>query len=338
MTKTEIDQIIDLITKVKNTRNYWFVRTQGGNYYESFLSNSYIAIGYDEINISDIKAASSSETAKQTLSEIIKIKFPDENRPNYIGKQLIDFTYSIKKGDIVVVPSFSSELVSIGEVVETPIYLVDKKQSDDDCPFLKRKKIKWIKSNLKFDNLESKLIKLKYSQRTVTKIEEELGTFLDRIITPLFIKENDAHLSLDVTKKEKIGAYSLFSTWTELLNLTEEFGEQETLEIKKEEFDLRINVQSPGTIEFITYSVVGIVVLSIIIVALIGAEFESKTRPIRFSIKSDGLFKKVTDFLNAKKDRLMKDELIKKVKQMEINPDEVAKILEQLNKNDNSQN
>lgn len=332
MTSSEIDSIIESITKFKNTRNYWFIRTQGGNYYDSFLLKSYVAIGYDEVNISDIKKATIDDVGRQSLTEIIRTKFPDESRPNYIGNQLIDFSYNIKKGDIVVIPSYSSEYISIGEVTETPIYQETETKQGDECPFSKRKKINWIKTNLFFDSLESKLIKLKYTQRTISKIDEELRAFLDRIIAPLFIKEDDAHLALNVTKKEKIGAYSLFSTWTELLSLTEEFGKQEELDINKEEFDLRINVQSPGTIEFITYSVIGIVALSVIVVAIIGAEFESKTRPLRFSFKSEGLIKKAMDFLDGKKDRLMKDELIKKVKDMEINPDEVAKILEQLNK------
>jgi predicted Mrr-cat superfamily restriction endonuclease len=337
MNKEDIDKIIKSISTVKTTRDYWFVRTQGGSYYNDFLSNGYIAIGYEEISFSDISAANKSETGKNILTEIIKKKFPAEARPGFISHQLIDFAYNISKGDIVIIPSNLSEYISIGEVVETPIYQAKKQLLDEECPFLKRKKIKWLRINVPLDSLDSKLITLKYSQKTITKVNDELTTFFDRIITPLFIKENDAHLSLDIRKKEKINAYELFQTWTELLDLTEEFGKENEIEIDKKSFDIKINVQSPGTIEFITYGIAGIVVLSVLIVAIIGAEYESNTRPIRFKIKSDGLLKKMSEFLDAKQNRLIKSELIAKVKAMEINPDEVAKILEQVN-NDSSKN
>lgn len=335
MNKQDIDKIIKSISTVKTTRDYWFVRTQGGSYYNDFARGSYIAIGYDEINFSDIKAANGSESGKIILTEIIKKKFPNEGRPGFISHQLVDFAYNIKKGDIVVIPSYSSELICIGEIVETPIFQIDKLEKDEECPFLKRKKIKWLKFDIPLDNLDAEFITLKYSQKTITKVDSEISAYIDRVISPLFIKENDAHLSLEIRKKEKINAYELFQTWTELLDLTEEFGKENDLEIDKKSFDLKINVQSPGTIEFITYALTGIVVLSVIVVAIIGAEYESNTRPIRFKLKSDGLMKKVSEFLDSKQNRLLKSELIKKVKDMDIKPDEVAKILEQVN-NDNS--
>ena len=336
MDKIDIQQLIKSISTVKTTRECWFVRTQGGDYYEDFLKNKYIAIGYDEINLSDIKNASAGEVGKNILTEIIKKKFPDEGRPGFISGQLVDFSYNISKGDIVIIPSYSSEYVSFGEVVETPIYIEDKILQNEECPFLKRKKIKWNKINIKLEDLDSDFIPLKYSQKTITKLDGKLTTYVDRIITPIFIKDNDAHLSLDIQRKEKIPAYELFETWIDLLELTEEFGKENELEIDKKSFDLKINVESPGTIEFITYAVTGIVVLSVIVVALVGAEYESNTRPIRFKLKSEGLLKKVTDFLNSKQDRVLKSELIKKVKDMEINPDEVAKILDKINKSDNA--
>jgi len=266
------------------------------------------------------------------LTEIIKKKFPEEGRPGFISQQLIEFSYNIKKGDVVIIPSASSEYISIGEVTKTPIFIEENKKVGEECPFLKRKAVKWLKKDISLDRLDSALLVLKYSQKTITKISDKLSPYIDREITPIYIKKDNAHLSLSVQKNDNNGAYAFFQTWSELLELTEEFGKENDLEIKKESFDLKINVQSPGTIEFITYSVIGLVALSVVIVALIGADFESKTRPIRFSIKSDGLIKKVTDFLDSKQDRLFKKQLIEKVKDMEINPDELAKILENVNK------
>lgn len=301
MDTAEVKRIIESLTTIENNRQYWFVRTQGGNYYNTFLKNSYIAIGYDDISLSIIKKAFENVNGKKSLSDVIKSKYVEELRPNYIGNQLIDFSYNLRKGDIVIIPSEASNYISIGEIEETPIYEIENKLSDDDCPFLKRKKIRWVKQNIKFESIDSKLVNLKYSRRTITRIDEEMSSFIDRLLFPIYIKGDNAHLTLNVTKKENLPAYSLFSTWTQLLDLTEEFGNEQKLDIDKNDIDLKINVQSPGTIEFITYSVVGIVTLSLFVVALIGADFESKTRPFRFSFKSEGLIKKFQIFLIEKK-------------------------------------
>ena len=335
MTKAEIQKIIDDLATVSERRNYWLVRTMGGQYYHDFVANGFIAIGYDEVPVSEIaKANTNDNTAQKIIGALIKKIYPKEQRPNYIGRQILDFTYYIKKGDIVVIPSVSSDLLSIGEVVETPIYQEQTPAKDipEVCPFEKRKKIKWLKKDLRLDKLDANLLRLKYTRRTITSIDEDLSDFIDRLITPLFIKKDDAHLSLDIRQEQGIKAAELFETWLDLFKVAEEFGKDNNLDINKNDYEVRINVQSPGTIEFISYSVIGIVVLSTIVAAVIGAEYEANTKLFNFKIKSDGLIKQITNFLNNKTDRKFKEEITKKVKKMNITADEMVKILEQLNK------
>ena len=338
MNEFDIKEIINSLNVFNNQRNYWFIRTQGGDFYKTFLDNSYIAIGYDSINLSLIKNAANDKSGKKYLAEVIKKQFPDESKPGYIGNQLIDFSYNIKKGDIVVIPSESSSKISIGEVLETPVYELNNNLGESDCPYLKRKKIKWLKQNLTFNHIDPKLFSIKYSQRTITRIQDEFHPYIDRIISPIYIKNDNAHLAINVERKENFPAYDLFTTWTELLDLTEEFGKDEQIEINKKDIDLKINVQSPGTIEFITYSVIGIVVLATLVTALIGAEYESNSRPFRFKFKSDGLIKKVSDFLDKKKDREFKENLTTKLKEMDIKPAELIELLKGINGNSNQEN
>ena len=335
MEEFDIKEIINSLSVINNKRNYWFIRTQGGNFYKTFLENSYIAIGYDSINLSLIKNAANDKGGKKYLAEIIKKQFPDESKPGYIGNQLIDFSYNIKKGDVIIIPSESSSKISIGEVLETPIYELKNSLDEKDCPYLKRKKIKWLKQNLTFNHIDSKLFSIKYSQRTITKIQEEFYPYIDRIISPIYIKNDNAHLAINVERKEDFPAYDVFKTWTELLDLTEEFGNEEKILINKKDINLKINVQSPGTIEFITYSIIGIIVLATLVTALIGAEYESNSRPFRFKFKSDGVIKKVSDFLDKKIDREFKEILTAKLKGMDIKPEELIEILNSINGNSN---
>ena len=333
MKNLDVQSIIDSLTQIDSKRQYWFVRTQSGNYYEEFVAKNFIAIGYNEIKLSDIsKAKDGVELNAETLSEIIRKAYPDELRPRYIGNQLVDFAYNIKKGDIVLIPSESTGLVSIGEVAETPIF-IGKQDSIiiNSCPFNKRKRINWLKTNLIFDRLDPQLLHLKYSQRTVTHIDENTIKIIDRLITPIFIKDNDAHLSLDVKQVEPIKALELFETWLDIFNLVEDISENEGYKVKKDDFEIKINVQSPGTIEFISYSIIGIVLMSTILAALIGAEIDIDTKIIKFHIKTEGLIKRVTEYLNAKSDRNFREKLLEKVQKMKISSDELVRILEKVN-------
>lgn len=329
-TSLELEKIEAQITKIDANRDYWFVRTQSGRYYEDFINFGYIAIGYDSVNLKDIQAAYKDDKKKGFLAETIEKKYPEETRPNYIGNQLIDFAYNIKKGDIVVIPSASSAYISIGKVIETPIHQTTVFQRKEKCNFNKRKKIEWIKKDIEFENLDSKLLNLKYSQRTITHIDEYLATFIDRSISTLYIKENNAHLALGITREEHIGAYELFTTWTDLLNITEDFGNENGVQVDKKGFDIRINVQSPGVIEFITYAVSSLFILSGLIAIIVGAEYNIKFLGASHAFKTKGLLKALQEYWNAQEDIKMKKELTEKVKAMKIKPEDISKILEKL--------
>lgn len=333
-----LQEIEQNVTKIDSNRNYWFVRTQSGNFYEDFINFGYIAIGYNSVSLKDIKNAFQDEKKKGFLAEIIEKIYPEEARPNYIGNQLIDFSYNIKKGDIVVIPSYSSAYISIGKVLDTPVYQSTVFHENEKCNFTKRKKIEWIKKQVDFDSLDSKLINLKYSQRTITKIDSHLTSFIDRAITTLYIREGNAHLTLGITREDHIGAYELFTTWTGLLDITEEFSSKNEIKVNKKDFDIRINVQSPGIIEFITCSIAGMFVLSGLVAVIVGAEYNTKFLWSSHSFKTKGLLKSLTEYWNDKQDLKLKKELTEKVKAMKIKPEDISKILEKLGNQNDTQN
>ncbi|HYE55465.1 MAG TPA: hypothetical protein VD996_11490 [Chitinophagaceae bacterium] len=337
MNQLDIQAVIDSVANISDKRQYWFVRTMSGKYYNDFVENGFIAIGYDRVPLFEIsKANTKDKTGSDILAEIVKKAYPKEQRPAYIGNQLLDFAYNIKKGDIVLSPSVSSDLISIGRVIETPVYQEEIISEDPSkCPFIKRKKIKWLKTNLRFDKIDPGMLHLKYTRRTITSVDFYTAGLVDRLITPLFRKHNDAHLALNIEKQTNLAAVDLFETWLDLFALTEEFGKDHNIAIDRREFQVKINVQSPGTVEFISYSVIGIVILSTFVAAIVGAEFETNTRIFKHKFKSEGLLKQITNFLNNKSDRKFKEELRNKLMEMDVNPDEIVKILEQFNKNNN---
>src|ERR1035437_5518055 len=123
MKSLDINDIVSGATEVRGTRHYWFFRTNGGDYYESFLKGGYIGIGYNQISYSTIKSVEKDEEGNynsKLLSPLVKEKYGDEEpHPNLAAAQLVKFVHEIKKGDIILIPSFCSQEISFGEVLQT---------------------------------------------------------------------------------------------------------------------------------------------------------------------------------------------------------------------------
>ena len=49
-----IEQLNDYVQKVQESTGYWMVRTMGGDYYEEFDKEGFVAIGYNEITRHEI--------------------------------------------------------------------------------------------------------------------------------------------------------------------------------------------------------------------------------------------------------------------------------------------
>ncbi len=96
MTISDIEQLLAKTPLIKADRNYWLVRTQGGLYYDDFRASNFIAIGANEITLSDIsESIKNLKKPKEFLTKRIKDTFKNEKRPSYLAGQLIKFTYNI---------------------------------------------------------------------------------------------------------------------------------------------------------------------------------------------------------------------------------------------------
>lgn len=328
--KFDISEIISHLITVKSDKKYWFVRTMGGEYYDNFIDGNYVAIGYDKISLYDISQSKNKDFFdEEKLGKIILKAFPDEQRPKYIATQLFDFVYFIKKGDLVVIPSETSNVFSFAEVSDSAAYLQTK---PDNCPFKKRKRVTYIKKNVPLNSLDTLFYKLKYTQRTVSHIDEEIIPYIDAIINTIFVKNDNAHLALELRQKTAIKATSLFETWLDIFNISENFAKDNGIDFTKEDFQIKITLHSPGWIEFISYSIEGIILISVILASLIGASFKAKHNNFGIEFNTEGFLKKYSDYLNDKVDRKLKEKIINKLDEMDIRTEDIRKLLQQVAK------
>ena len=78
------------ITQIPEKRNYWLVRTNGGQYFEDFYFDNYIGIEWDEIVSADY---SDIESLKLQVEE----HYPKEIRSGYVASQIDKFVREFTK-------------------------------------------------------------------------------------------------------------------------------------------------------------------------------------------------------------------------------------------------
>ncbi len=142
-------ELIQAITNTYNIpviqeRNYWFVRTLGGDFFPDFITNSYIAIGWDYVNLNDMKFERDplivrmkieiNEIQKRTQVDfdLVDIEEPStkedeeynrmiKSKITKIYNKINSFVNEMNEGDIVLIPSYNSDKLVIG-VIKSAAY------------------------------------------------------------------------------------------------------------------------------------------------------------------------------------------------------------------------
>lgn len=268
-----MEELIKYIPRIPEDQRYWFVRTNAGEYYDSFVNEGFIGIGWNQIELKYLKE-------NRPLDDIIREKYKKENRPNYVANQIKTFCYDIKQGDIVLIPSSKSAYIHFGIVQDEEPYEEDMPievenieehsellfEYEGVCPYRKRRRVKWIKV-IKRDNLDPQLYKLIYSQHTISNADG-YAEYIDKSLFDFYVKGDKCHFILHVRKKEHIKARHLIPFMSDLL----EIAERNKVNFD-DEIDIKVSVQSPGTIELIGY-IPKIIIFSLAMVTILGGRIK----------------------------------------------------------------
>ena len=185
-------------------RKYWLIRTQAGIYYESFVDNGYIGIGYNEVPYSQLSLLGVQDdrilfTLFNSLKDFCEMIYPEDTRPGLIASQLIKFAYNIKRGDIVVIPSENSETITIGYVEDTTVHLASELETiETHCPFIKRKKVYWEKE-IPREKLDPYLYRVLQAHQAINDISS-YSELIERNLNNFFIADGIGNLVLNVRR------------------------------------------------------------------------------------------------------------------------------------------
>lgn len=335
----DISDISKALPRLSTSVNYWFFRTMGGDYYTDFLKNGFIAIGHNEITLDMIMRNSDPGDPKgeehkrlgKTLKELYKF-----NKHDYWAKMHYKFAFEMSKGDVVIIPSYSSQYIAIGVITSNEIVLENVPHSnvDNPCRFIKRRKIQWIDKDINKKTLNYNLIPLFYSRHVITDANY-YSEYIDFRINDLYFKDDEVRYALSITKKDEINAYGFLEFYNNLLFLVEDMSQFHKLEFSKEEISAKFNLESPGVIVF-GGAVVGGLILLAAYIALAGGELtfeiDPKTGKTKFGLKAESLLKAISDYKNSKQERKERTELFERqLKQLDVRPSETLESLLKIN-------
>lgn len=134
--------------------NFWMIRTYQNKFFDEFVQDQYVAIGWNYITESNI-GYTSEEQAKE-LKEFIENTYK-EKRPQAVLNKCDRFINEIKVGDIaVIMGSHIIAFATLGEyyedntvhtTLEKEIDFFDSESDENNvlCPYKKRRKIEVIK-------------------------------------------------------------------------------------------------------------------------------------------------------------------------------------------------
>ena len=242
--------------------NYWFLRTQGGEYFDEFYMNDFIAIGWD-----DVPCKAENDRTDELKSQM-KEKY---GQPTRVLNQVYRFCENMKSGDIVIIPSTGSAMLAFGRVITDDIYEIvptEEDKEENKCPYRRRRKIEWLKTS-KRNLIDPKLFTFFRNQQALASAND-YAEFIERAINPFYIKDGVAHLNLSVkivkSPKATDIPYYILGLTERMQNLSKELG------LEANEPEARINVQSQGIIELFG-SPITIFLLAFVVLALFGGSF-----------------------------------------------------------------
>ncbi len=332
------NEILKLVPTI-NQRNYWYVRTNSGIYLPYFKEKGIIAIGYNRINPIDIKSALIAERAgtmkaNDYLKQKITERYGDEiKRTGVASNNILNFSQKIRKGDIVISPSYAADYLSIGLVLDNILYHEKSLPNDEEienCPYLKRRKIKWVEQ-LPIKIFHTDIFVLKYVHNTILNISD-FAHHIDNKLHSVYIKNNKVHITLHVKKQNKIASKDLYGFNYEILYLVDRFCLESGLPISTNEIETRISVQSEGLMEHIGDLEPAITYIVILLCFIFGIDISIKL--IGAKAKIPGIIPGFTKWLMDRERIKLLKTLNEKAKNMDLKGKDFTNILKEALKED----
>lgn len=244
--------IFDQVAEINSQKEYWYVRTDGGDHYNDFIQNGYVGINWDFIPASDIREENLDYLRKSIITNSYKYRNVPYDKLGSGEKSSVTktinklFTFkNLKRGDVVLIPSEDADYFSIGEIADDEIYTASRSELSGGG-FLKRRKVNWLKKSVRHHYYNSLFYLLKHAH-TIVSIKKH-ADFIDSLMEELYIKDGDCFLSLRINKESEISLKDLKDLFDNYLGLISRVNHDFNFGEKIDTTTVKLSLNSPGFI------------------------------------------------------------------------------------------
>lgn len=262
--------------EIPDNAQYWLCRANGGEFYDDFKKNGFIAVESDEISLKTLtslenlfekstpkekyklllnayKSTYLSSDFYQNILKQLNKENPDEKQKNetsykrkagIAATRSFNFIYRMKIGDFVIVPGMRSQQYLIGIITSNEFsFEIDRitENVNSKCLFQFKRAIHWIREIPK-KNFPNSLSWGVNAQKTIYDITD-FAEDINKLVATSYTYKNKFYHQLLVKTPDPISSYQWFQFQRAIFEVAED---------KSKEIFIKTNVQSPGVVEFIT--------------------------------------------------------------------------------------
>ena len=302
-----IERINDYVFNVSHNVQYWMVRTMGGEYYHEFIEEGFIAIGYNEIALSELENVNPEDhvAVNQLRSRVIET-YEDVSKPGQIVTQLLRFCKQIRVGDVIVLPGYSSYEISLCRVTGNVYEEVNLDTRIDKCLFAKRLPIEVVRITTRL-SLSPKAQMMFNSRHAISNIDG-YAMYIDNSMMDYYDKDDETHVVLKINTDDEVSASAFFDFYN-LMSLTEEFCQENDIEGTAKDTVMKVQMESKGVLHFISSKKAFLALLSLGILFINGGGLKVHCGNFDIDLSTQGVFGAYSEYLDRKMDREVKQSI-----------------------------
>ena len=200
------------IPVINDDANFWMIRSKSGYFYQEYLKEGFIALGWNYIDESTVINSQTIEV----LKDGIKDRYGDK-RPMYAINKCKRFIEELKEGDYVIIPDMNSIKIAICKVGEyfekdidykKEISIIKKIENREfeinrtECPYKKRRKIE-ILLEVSTKKLGYNILKALTSYHGLNNMNDYANDILN-CVYDCYSYKGDVVFALNIGKREPI--------------------------------------------------------------------------------------------------------------------------------------
>jgi len=302
-----LEELLARVERISPDRGYWFIRTDSGSNFETFVQNNFIGIGWNEITENDLANKSIGEI-KEKIASIEKLDLEiakGKAQATAIYTKISRFS-RLKKGDFILIPSYGSSRLAFGEIADSKVY--SDAQIVGNCDYVKRRKVKWLEVK-HLDDLDPVFFQIKHPRHAIFDVKE-YQPYLDRVTETLYKRNDFVHYVLDIRTRKDIDLDLLLQLMESIKKLTKAINDEFKLDEDQEQLTVKLNLQSPGKLELIRKAGGTLILLAIVLSSCTTGEATGN--------------RKLDDFINVNQPTINKIDTT--IKKLEIDKDKITKL------------